>query len=623
MKRVLRTVAVIATLFVGVVACSDADAPVSEWTSDAAGGASPVERSGCLDDDDCGANFGCFKEKSICVALPADTVSVSIHVDPRDQTGHIPDQFVGALFSSDGVLDLVMAEPVEVTGRVVHSASLGGEWSTGVPGELPSNASEDDSVAFGTLVATANGRIPGSQVRSEAIVSVETDDESGDIVSLPYSLKLLPNITYSVAFIPDENHQYGIPPYYFTLAVSASVERDIVLPPLDSYTFVEGIVRMGSSDLLPVAGAYVSCMVGEESLGTSAITDENGLFDVVLPPDIGNVTFKVAPGRDSPLFPQRSVVFEGGLDGFANEYISAGFLAIDIGEVPQTRTIAVQVLNYATGTEILVPNVRVTANGTPNGGDFSTYGVTDANGIVELKLLEGSYSLTAVPPAGSDFASTSTSLDLLTYKGHAFFLPVKNRAVISGVVLDSVGNAVAQASVLAMTDQNGALVAQDTVQEITFSATTDEFGHFSMAVDPGPYALVIEPLAESGLPKVAHPNIEMFDGAGVTITVPSGVLIRGNLFSASNGLAVSNARMSFYVPLSQSDVDSIWSLLDPSFAYSIQVLAETSTDLNGAFEVVFPSLDQQVPSYGEGTDLTIGVGGTEGFTYGYPDVEYF
>ena len=109
----------------------------------------------------------------------------------------------------------------------------------------PQPGGDLDVPITGRLVATAPGRIPGTQFRSEARVAAAA-------VGHAFDLALLPGVAYQVAFLPDDpvGGADPLPPFYFALQADESGRRDVVLPALSEYLRVAGIVLAGFLKIL-------------------------------------------------------------------------------------------------------------------------------------------------------------------------------------------------------------------------------------------------------------------------------------------------------------------------------------------------------------------------------------
>jgi len=563
------------------------DVPIS--VQDTAGGVpSGTGGQACQSDSDCPSGTGCSSSVGVCVAFPPWSTIFSVQVDPDPAGTLVGDQFADLLIDTTGALDLSLAAPVTVQGRVFH-APTGGAW-TGSNGALPSSPASDADVAEGRLVAVATGRIPGTQFRSDA--QVLGLDVSG--TNAPrFSLRLLPNLAYQVTFIPGAGAVETLPPFSFPMQVGADLTSDVVLPPDSAYLRLQGVVRQvgDQGQPIPIAGAQVAGRVGSDAIGTSTLTDAQGVFALILPPGTGTVDITVSAGRSPLLFPTRHFLWDGGLDAIKAEYATNPFLTLDVDPVPAVRTVSVQIFGDDKGAVKAVPMAQVTAVGTAGNGDFTASTSTDASGVGTMDLLEGTYTLAVTPPSESPWAASQTTLDLLTQDSKAFLIPLSARVPVAGRVLRaSTGLPVAGAVVSLMTNRQAAMssVAQAGATEAVFEATTALDGSYSLNIDPGSYALAVTPPAHTGFPRVAYPSIDLTTAHTLGVSLPEGALIRGRIRAAADGTPLASTTIRLFFPISLTTAQNTWSLGDTSFASTLQTAAEGRTDAEGLFDLVVP-----------------------------------
>jgi hypothetical protein len=576
-------------LIFSLASCGDEVEPFGHdlpGTQDTINGLPPLASIACVGDDDCPVGSGCSSAGGVCVAFPPWTQSFSIQVDPDPAGSLLPDQFLNLAIEPAGKLVMKLASPVTVTGRVFH-ASSGSFWTgAGVP---PGSPESDADYVAGRLVAVANGRVPGTQFRSETVVSAFDS-------TLPdqpmFTLLLLPNLSYQATFIPGTSNAGDVlPPFVFPLQVAENGLFDVVLPSRDAFIRVLGVVVANGQGGSPagINGAQVSGKVGSDLIGTSSMTDDSGVFGLVLPPGDGPVEITVSPGRDSIGFPTRKFNWEGGIESLKADFASQAALSFDIGTIPVSRSVSVQVL-AGDGSDTAVPSARLTAQGSAGDGDVTALATTDASGIARFELLEGQYALAVIPPTDSQWAMAETSLDLTTHAGQAFLVRLFPRVGIAGTVIRAATGVPVGGSIVSfMTGRGGALSAasQAISTEAVFQATTAEDGTFNVQLDPATYALMVQPPAGTGLPRVVYPTLELKSQRTIDVSLPEGALVRGSLFdTAGNPLVQTSVR--FFFPVSPDAAESTWSLADTSFATTLQTAAECTTRDDGSFDTVLP-----------------------------------
>jgi len=615
-----------------LLACSGGGDP--QVSGDPKGGdkvnAPPLSgESGCEKDADCGEGQGCAMTSGLCTDLAEEGQTFSVLVKPKDSTGLLPDQYVSVPVGAGGRLDLTIDEPVEVSGVVVFGQ---GEARQDVdPASTPTASAKSEFVG-GYLVARAPGLIPGTRLRSETVVASDTqgkeeiEDPGTDTAYKPtYRLNLLRGVTYEIAFIPDDRSEDDglpdLPVHYVSAEFSKGGRFDLILPSKEQYLDAKftGVVLMEADGSTPVKGAMVTGVVGSGAKGTTAASDENGVFTLVLPPGEGLVTVKVEPGEDSPMFPKREFQYTDGL----NEITVIATPKFVVGPVPPEREVLFQVVHVASGNLEPVPQARVEAHGVAGGGEASSFGLTDEEGVVEMTLLEGLYSLTVMPPAGSKYASKQMALDLKEKKNEeVFVVPLANRARITGHVRgEESGEPVVGAVVTLQTNRVDAFEgAQQGFQEFGVDAVADGDGAFEVYLDPGPYAIMVEPPITSGLARFSQPSVDLTSGdAQMNVMLPKGVLVRGRLTMASTGEVVTEAQIQFYFDFPEKSGGAYWALDQTSFATVVQLAGVSSVDSQGDFSAVVPltrALDAVAPGR---IGFENGTGDTA--VYGLPAVE--
>jgi len=495
---------------------------------------------------------------------------------------------------------------------------------TGVVGHASSEAADtvDETARLsGTLIAVATGKVSGTQFRSEAVVRA-TPSEG---MKTTFELRILAGLAYEFTFIPDDT---TLPTFLFSRTVSTSARMDIVLPRKDAYRHVNGVVVTDALTNTPISGALVSCK-GDTPSCTSAITDSEGQFSITLEPGDGTVTIRVALSKASIPFPTRTFVYDGDTSLDAES-----FQVLSVGPIPATQTISLQVVGDSADGFVKIPSAQVLLSGQAAGGDVSASGLTDAEGLLTLSLLEGTYAVAVLPGAEAKFASTQVSLDLSALQGGAFVIPLEARARVSGQVLDrSTGAAVQNVAVSLIT--NRLLIfenLEDSLPDVSFSAVTDADGRFDMGYDPGQYAISITPSSQSGLPRFSQPNLDLSGGdKSLTIRMSDAALVKGRI-SDVQGTPVSNAQVQFFFYLPQQTAQSIWALQDNSFSSSIQVAGTCRTDADGNYALVLPVIeateyngDYVAPVSGadngtDGTDASAEDSGSDN-VFGLPVVE--
>lgn len=591
----------------------------------------PAPAPECAGDGDCAEGSGCALPAGACVAFAEEGQVFSVLVKPQGDTDLLPDQYVGVAVGAGGRLDLTIDDPIEIRGVAV----FGNTDLVAATGQAPTNA----ETVGGYLVATAPGLIPGTQFRSESkvladledVTKVQNPDTNMDFKPA-YTLLLLPGRVYELAFIPDlhDDELPDLPVHYVSTQFSKSGRFDIVLPSREQYYGAKftGLVVLDEAGSQPVEGARVTGTVGDGTAGTTATTDSLGVFTMVLPPGQGLVTLRVEPGQSSLTFPEREFFYVEGL----TELVALATPRFVVGPVPPEREIILQVVNVSESGLEPVPQARVEAHGMAAGGEASGFGIAGSDGVVKMTLMEGVYSLTIMPPAGSRFASNQTVLDLETKKNEeVFVVPLGVREMIQGRILRmETDEGVSGAVVTLQTNQVSAFEgAQQGIQDFSVDVVTDATGGFDVFVDPGLYAISVVPPAWSGLARFSQPSVDLTVGdASLNVSLPDGALVRGRvqrIDAEGKAVPLDAAQVQFYFEASEDKLaDGYWALDQTSFATAIQLAGSSSVDDLGAFSLVVPQLDQALLDDGEplpGTEPNGGEDADAKSAYGLPAVE--
>ncbi|MBM4398386.1 MAG: hypothetical protein FJ087_22185, partial [Deltaproteobacteria bacterium] len=348
-----------------------------------------------------------------------------------------------------------------------------------------------------------------------------------------------------------------MPPSYLAALFGAG-RFDILLPARTEYTTVTGVVARGAQNEEPVRGARVTATVAQplsqKTVRNSAITDDEGRFSIVVTGQ-GAITVRVEPGKDSPLF------------------------------------------------------VQVT---TPGGATRTSS--TGKDGVAKLSIPDGTYTLAVMPPAGSELAAKwvplSVSADMQT------LLPLDPRVRLAGRVVRNADDVpVANAVVTLVTNRVASLGSvSEALQDVSFDAVTEADGSFVVFVDPGRYALSVEPPPESGLGRFAHPDLAITDAAAVAalqvkVPLPAGVLVHGQVFRQATGtesntpkaVPVPGARVRFFFEVPAAMSEAVWSLRhDASFAAMLQLAGAAESDGAGRFGAVVPAIEALPIGNGKG-----------------------
>jgi len=567
-------------LLLAAVACGSDAAGVSGDVETTTGNPA-FRQTSCSRDSDCPSGSACSLSVGLCAPLSSAEQSFSVEVLPDAQGGLVGDQYPLLTVPASGTLHLAVSPPAIVTGQVRRASPGATAWTGNGP-----EAGQGSGVAItGRLVAVAEGRIPGTQVWSEAVVS--RNPSSGDLGA--YRLALVSGLTYRVTFLPEKTGTAMLPSHSFDLLVTGDTTLDVVLPPEDAYLWVSGLVRSGSSAPAPLRNAVVSCVVDGTQVGTTAVTGPDGVFSLAIPPGNGPVDFRVAPGPGREPFPERTFRWEEGIPRLEQDYASAGgLLILDMGDLPAVRNISLQVLGGDTDGPPIA-GARIRAVGASGGGTVILSSVTGSDGLVTLSLPEGRYRVGVFPVQESAFASAYRELDLTAGGGTAFLVVLAPRPVLRGQALrDSDGTPLPGSVLTLWTREDPSLADPAPPRESTVTVTTDALGSFAVPLDPGRWAASLVPPTRSGLPRVAWPTLDLFQSTELRLAVPEGILLRGSVRQAGTLAPLPGATIRVMVPLTRAQNDATWSLAQTSFAVTLTTLAEVQAREDGTWDAIVP-----------------------------------
>lgn len=610
-----RTGPVLAGLLGLLLVATACGSDATDLSGDAgAGPASPAfsEATACSRDSDCPSGSACSQTAGVCASQAPSDQAFSVEVLPEASSGLPGDQFPRVMVSAGGALHLSVAPPAIVTGRVRRAMTGAKTWT----GNGEDAGMDTGALVMGRLVAVADGRIPGTQIWSEATVTGRGSDDASEGT---YRLALVSGLTYRVTFVPEKAGSDSLPSHSFDLTANGDTSLDIVLPPEDAYLPISGLVRAGTRTPVPVRNATVSCVVGGNPVGTTGTTGIDGTFSLFVPPGIGPVDLRVAPGPGRDPFPERVFQWQEGLPGLAQDFASGGgLLILDLGDLPPIRTVTIQVLGGDTDGQP-IPGARVRAVGSAGNGTVNQSSVTGSDGLVTLTLPEGGYRVGIFPPQGTPYATAYRDLDLAREAGVAFLVVLNPRPVLRGQVLRAADGSPLPGSVLTLwTREDPALAGMASPRESTVTVTADAQGVFEVPLDPGRWAASLVPPPRSGLPRIAWPTLDLADSKDLRVLVPEGMLIRGSVRRSGSQEPLAGATVRVMVPLTRTQSDATWSLAQTSFAVTLTTLAEVQTREDGTWDAIVPFQD---PSQREGdtTPPEMGTGGADGVdSFGTP-----
>lgn len=449
----------------------------------------------CRSDFDCNLDAVCTV--GACVRV-ARTQAYDLALTPPNDSAFPKQQVTGVRVAPtlNEVPDIFLRAAVTFSGRALQEGS------------------RDTTGLRARIEASRRGDIAGTSVRASALTVAEAG--TGRNV---FRLALTAGV-YDVSIFPESSE---LPPVLWTSRVdlSASLERDLVLPAQSAFRRIAGLVVRSETTRTPVAGVHVQAFTASGApASTVAKTFADGRFSLLALPGDATYSVRVSSTPDGPKIP---TVEKAGLV-VAAPSVDAGLIALGVYAEPLAVTGTVH--GRTENGDLPVGRANVQLSGPVGNGTWVEQVTTTANGEFHAELPPGRYDVEIRPPIDGDFAFLTGALVLSTSGPHEWRL--ERKAVLSGQVLDPAGKPVSGVSVQAA--RIGALgsVSSDSVR-YEQSASTDGAGMYSLRLDPGVFDLTFSPegrpLARSRLSGVAIQG----DAVRQDHRLPDGVVLAGVL----------------------------------------------------------------------------------------------
>jgi len=336
----------------------------------------------CETDEDCPTAFTC--QFGICAEEPGASYSIGLSITPPDFRPDLAGQQVTGVPVTLGTAlpDYVLARPVQLSGIIAYDADdapavradVRFRATSGVPGQ-----------AFATNVHTApDGRV--------------------------FTATLPPGI-YDVTIIDDRPDVARVVRRGVNIGVDGAAggpcptddpcqSSVFIVPAPERYVRVDGTLSRQTPRIEPVEGARVFARtVDERYTSTAAVTDVAGGFSLLVPPTDGEWRIHVEPDTDAP-------VPSGTFEPFTLQSDATGAeIALGFGELgdpvtvqgvvtgPSDRTVLVTA-RTTFGPAAVEPGALAFEGGS---GEVEVVVEPDANGAFELKLVPGTWAITAAP----------------------------------------------------------------------------------------------------------------------------------------------------------------------------------------------------------------------------------
>jgi len=474
--------------------------------------APPALANRCITDVDCFSGI-CAIGDGICISPTSDALEIVLAITPAtDELGGLPlttvDTFV---LTGPDARDIRLDAPVLIHGTVRDADGI-----NPVEADLhfePVNSDYDETLLRGFMAATTQG----TQASSEFM---------GD-----YAARLVGERTYRVRVIPAGEDAYVHAPIERSITTPQADPEglgvsnfNIAFPPADSYRQFWGRIVTSSAP-----GEYVG--VGDltvravspgsgETVSSMAITsprgDDLGEFRIFVPEGVEDYHIRVTNQQGSSS--QHTII----IDPSYLHYDDPGPVMVliqqpRIVEFEGRVETSDEVPRPVSQASITLYARSLTREGEVVLGTSRVNTITDESGVFHARLLEGEYTIVITPRASDEL---SVGLEQRTVmvpesgrplQGQVF--PLKPRTIVRGRVLMNESTVFPGAAVEARAHDIAGLV--DRLSGVghhrTDTTTSNEGGHFALSLDDGSYDLIAHPSAESGLPWVVVPGIEIGD----------------------------------------------------------------------------------------------------------------
>ncbi len=455
----------------------------------------------CAVDADCLQGLVCHDAR-VCVAAPKTAHPVVLRLAPPPGQGMVLEHFDATVGGGGAGSTWQLTAPAVVRGTVQRAQDT---FNSSLPG---------------TLIATAPGKVAGTTLRYTATSYATPQQFEGAEDAHGFELLLQVGPTYSVTFWPDSDQ---IPPYTTELKVGGDTDGWLLkLPAADDLLTVTGwLVSRPAGETACLDGAPAPCkscarlegvrvmLVDDEGHVRSGrgLTDDTGAFEVKVDPGGGTVRLRFEPTNGAGQQP--TGVLSERLDLTELRKKEQHLVAlgdVDVGPLGAMSQRVVKAVD-AKGAPVAGADVRVQLHlpspprcaPTKAGGKpeprfdsllLAASAPTDGSGAASFALPAGKATVEIAPPVGHASAWWRK-------EGVAFgdagpvLVSCADRPVLRGLVEDFKKLEVVGAKVR--------LTSLDHAKRPPVVVVTDEAGRYAAPLDPGSWAVVVEPLPDRGL----------------------------------------------------------------------------------------------------------------------------
>jgi hypothetical protein len=504
----------------------------------------------CQTDADCASGLRCHAE-TWCVAVPTDGHDVVLRMAPPPGSSTVMEHFEASFGGAKAALGQTwqLTEPAVVRGTVLRA---GDALSASIPGRL---------------TAIAGGKTAGTTLHYEATSYHAPKRFEGSNSPAGFELRVQIGPEYQVAFWPERDE---IPPWFGTWKVGGPVEGwSVLLPAESSLVRVRGRLRVGDAAPIDCAAATaptlpacdgeceglsdIRVMLRDPSgrvRSNRVVTNQEGAFELLIDSQAGSARLALFPNANAGVAPRATLSFAIDLDAMRKK----SQLLLDLGDIvvaAKTKTADVKIVVRdeeslpVAGAEVRVRRDRPAAMGCLPGAKgglttqpifdglhYEVFTTTDIEGVADLHFFVGPADIAVTPTPHHSAASRLVAALPLNTAPAAVICAA--RQAWSGRVIDFNQAPQAGASVRlepVVTPSVGAK-AGGKVGVGVVEVLTDDNGLFTVRLDPGRYAVIVDPPLGVGLARALMKVIDI-DGEheplGGDLVLPAPAVIDGRV----------------------------------------------------------------------------------------------
>ena len=413
----------------------------------------------------------------------------------------------------------------------------------------------------GELLTSDGEPAPDGRLRVVADGAAAPKEIQRPVRNGEFELSVLPG-DYIVTYVVDDKRWPRIPIQDLDLS-DTGASLDLEIPQFEELQSVTGELTRQAIELIdplaePVEGAEVVARGATTGYRSPvAMTDEDGHFELRLPPGENDFDVLVSASSENPLVPHAS--FSEVIDTDTDD------IAISVGEL-DLETLSVSIdLSTADGDQESPQwdDYRVTFRRSVDVGELLVSPDIRDDGTVDTQLPLGTYEVEVIAPPGAPYGSTTDEVSLLdSATGAEIELPQRQR--IDGVVTEP-GGEPAEGTRISLESIDGS-------QRRPPPMRTDASGQFQFWLDPGDYRAIVRPRTSSALAISRHDFTvsEEDDQSVVDLQIPQGFVATGRLQTPAGEPIAHTSLRAF------------------EDAHDDAVIAESDTGLDGLFRFVFP-----------------------------------